>query len=146
MITYDFKYRTELQMLEDQGIFLPQLYIPESKTSFRYVFSDKPEKNHLPVYIQTPKRAINAADKNKLTAAGFSLSCFENEEKAIIKYNEYKSHSPNIKNTLGDSLSTGIIDKTDGLITTATENSHFELFEFSTCDLSKKFQIKKTLG
>lgn len=145
MINYDFKYLTELQKLEDQGVFLPQLHTPESKLAFRYVFSKKPEKNHLPVYIQKPQRAISAADKNKQTAAGYALSCFENEEKAFEKYNEYRSHSPKIMNTLGDALSTGIIDNTDGLITTANKDSHFELFEFSTCNLSEKFQIKRTL-
>ena len=68
------------------------------------------------------------------------------QKKAVAKYNEYKAHSPQIKNTLGDSLSNGIINNTDGLITTAnSESTHFDLYEFSACNLSQKFQIKRTL-
>ena len=146
MLEYDFKYRLELQNLIDKGAQMPQLHIPTSKTAYRYVFSDKPDKNHIPVYIQKPKRAISDADKNKLTTSGYALSCFENEDKAVAKYNEYKAHSPQIKKTLGDSLSNGILNESDGLITTANqESSHFDLYEFRECDLSLKLQIKRTL-
>ena len=146
MLEYDFKYRLELQNLIDKGVHMPKLHIPTSKTAYRYVFSDKPDKNHIPVYIQKPKRAISDADKNKLTTSGYALSCFENEDTAVAKYNEYKAHSPQIKKTLGDSLSNGILNESDGLITTANqESSHFDLYEFRECDLSLKFQIKRTL-
>lgn len=146
MLEYDFKYRSELQNLIDRGAQMPQLHIPTSMNAYRYVFSEKPEKNHIPVYVQKPKRAISNADKNKLTTSGYALSCFENEEKAIAKYSKFQAHSPQIKNTLGDSLSNGIIDTSDGLITTPNpESTHFDLYEFSTCDLSRKFQIKRSL-
>ena len=146
MIDYNFKYRSELQRLkEEQGISLPQLHFPESKLAFRYVFSDKPEKNHLPIYIQTPQRAISHADKSKLTTSGYALSCFENEDKAVTKYNEYRSHSPRIKNTLGDALSYGILNDSDGMITDANKDTHFDLYESASCTLTKTFQIKKSL-
>ena len=146
MIDYNFKYRSELQKFEEeQGVLLPQLHIPESKPAFRYVFSDKPEKNHLPAYIQTPKRAISNADKNKITTSGYALSCFEDEDKAVNRYDELKSHSPKIKNTIGDALSYGILTESDGLITDANENTHFDLYESASCTLSETFQIKKLL-
>lgn len=146
MLEHDFKYRSELQNLIGKGAQMPQLYVPTSKTAYRYVFCNKPGKNHIPAYIQKPKRAISDADKNKLITSGYALSCFEDEEKAVEKYNEYKAHSPQIKNTLGDSLSNGTLNESDGLITTANqESTHFDLYEFRECDLSLTFQIKRTL-
>lgn len=146
MIEYDFKYRSELQKLEEEkGISLPQLHIPKSKPAFRYVFSDKPEKNHIPAYIQKPQRIISDADRSKLSTSGYALSCFEDENKAVTRYNEYMSHSPRIKNTLGDALSYGNLNEPDGLITDANDDTHFDLYESASCTLSKTFQIKKTL-
>lgn len=146
MLEHDFKYRSELQNLIDKGAQMPHLHVPTSKTAYRYVFCNKPDKNHIPVYIQKPKRAISDADKNKLNTSGYALSCFEDEGKAIEKYNEFKAHSPQIKNTLGDSLSNGTINESDGLITTANqESTHFDLYEFKECDLSLTFQINRTL-
>lgn len=146
MIDYNFKYRSELQRLEEeQGISLPQLHIPESKLAFRYVFSDKPEKNHLPVYIQKPQRAISDADKSRLSTSGYALSCFEDEDKAVNRYDELRSHSPKIMNTLGDALSYGILSESEGLITDANDDTHFDLYESASCTLSETFQIKKSL-
>lgn len=146
MIDYDFKYRSELQKLEEeQGISLPQLHIPESKPAFRYVFSNKPEKNHLPTYIQTPKRAISDADKSRLSSSGYALSCFEDENKAVTRYDELRASSPKIMNTLGDALSYGVLTESDGLITNANDNTHFDLYESASCTLSETFQIKKSL-
>lgn len=146
MIEYQFKYRSDLQKLEEeQGILLPKLHAPNSKVAFRYVFSDKPEKNHLPTYIQKPQRAISAADKNRLSTSGYALSCFEDEYKAVSRYDELKSHSPKIKNTLGDTLSYGVLNESDGLITDANAITHFDLYESISCNLAETFQIKKSL-
>ena len=146
MINYNFKYRSELQKLEEEkGISLPQLYKLESKTAFRYVFKDKPNKNHLPVYIQTPRRAISAADIGRLTTSGYALSCFEDEVKAVTRYNELRASSPKIMNTLGDALSYGILTESDGLITDANNDTHFDLYESTSCTLSETFKIKKSL-
>lgn len=146
MIDYKFKYHSELRKLEEeQGISLPQLHFPESKPAFRYVFSSKPEKNHLPAYIQKPQRAISDADKRKLSTSGFALSCFEDEDKAVNRYDELKASNPKIMNTLGDALSYGILTESDGLITDANDDTHFDLYESASCTLSETFQIKKSL-
>ena len=146
VLEHNFKYRSELQDLIDKGAQMPQLHIPTSKTAYRYVFSDKSGKNHIPVYIQKPQRIISDADRNRLTTSGYALSCFEDEDKAVAMYNEYKAHSPQIKKTLGDSLSCGTINESDGLITIANQKStHFDLYEFSACNLSRTFQINRTL-
>jgi len=146
MIEYNFKYRSELLKLEEeQGISLPLLHIPESKQAFRYVFSKKPEKNHLPAYIQKPQRAISDADKSRLSTSGFALSCFEDEAKAVNRYDELKASYPKIRNTLGDALSFGVLNESDGLITDANDDTHFDLYESASCTLSETFQIKKSL-
>lgn len=146
MIDYNFKYRSELQKLEEElGVSLPQLHSPESKPAFRYVFREKPEKNHLPVYIQKPRRIISDADFHKLSTSGYALSCFEDEDKAVTRYEELRANSPKIKNAIGDALSYGILNESDGLITNANDITHFDLYESTSCALTETFKIKKSL-
>lgn len=48
----------------------------------------------------------------------------------------------NIRTEIGDCLSSRKIENNDGLVDdTMLSTSHFNLFEFDECDLSKKFEI-----
>lgn len=141
----DFKYRKEIEELINGGIQLPPLYPIDNKLAYRFVFSTNSEKNHIPVYKQNPRRVITAAENNKLTTSGFALSCFENEGKAIEKFNILKGSMRNIALAIGDSLSFGVLVNSDGLITNANAESHFDLYEYKDCDLSKKFTVKGAL-
>ena len=41
--------------------------------------------------------------------------------------------------SVGETLSTGVLDGNDGLITEEGKHTHFDLFEFESCNLSNKF-------
>lgn len=78
----DFKYKQHIDSLLSLGITLPELVVPNDKHSYRYIFKDIPEKNHIPQYIKKPKRVLTDLDKSTATTSGYALSCFEQEDKA----------------------------------------------------------------
>ncbi|KAA6325306.1 hypothetical protein EZS27_025471 [termite gut metagenome] len=140
-----FKYQTEIDKLIDKGIFLPNLFKPNNKLAYRYVFRNSHINNHKPAYIQKPRRFISEMDKKKATTSGYALSCFEEMSIAIQKFNDMKSIMRNICNSIGDSLCYGNLNTDDGLITKTNVNRHFDLYEFHQCDLEKKFKITQNL-
>lgn len=128
----DFKYKTEIDHLLSLGFTLPDLSEPKDKTAYRFIFKDIPEKNHIPPYIQKPRRALSY----KATISGYALSCFEDEDKAKKKFQLLASNFHNIKKTIGDSISVGTITRADGMISPANINTtHFDLYEFRECNL-----------
>jgi len=49
----------------------------------------------------------------------------------------------NIAKAIGDGISSGIVTNNDGDITYPANNGHFNLFEFTSCDLSKTFTLEE---
>ena len=140
-----FKYQSEIDVLINEGAKLPPLSEPQNKDAYRYVFREINPNNHKPVYIQNPQRIISDTDKKRINTSGYALSCFEQKDKAIQKYNALKANMRNIARTMGDALCNGTLNKEDGLITPANNESHFDLYEYCECDLSDKFKIIKIL-
>lgn len=140
-----FKYQPEIDALIDKGAKLPLLSNPQNKYAYRFVSSTENSKNHKPVYIQNPQRAISNIDKNKLDTSGYALSCFEQEDKAIQKFNELRTNMRNIALTMGNALCSGTLNEKDGLITNSNHETHFDLYEYHGCDLSITFKIIKIL-
>lgn len=93
----EFKYKTELDYLLSLGLTLPDLSEPKDKIAYRFIFKDIPEKNHIPVYIQKPRRALSDIEKSKATTSGYALSCFEEEDKAKERFQSLASNFRNIK-------------------------------------------------
>ena len=56
-----------------------------------------------------------------------------------ILFSEHSRHIPKFYKAVGETLSTGLIDGNDGLITEEGKHTHFDLFEFESCNLSNKF-------
>lgn len=140
-----FKYQSEIDILVYEGVKLPSLSAPKNKNAYRYVFSEENSNNHKPVYIQKPQRVISDTDKKRLSTSGYALSCFEQKDKAIQKYNALKANIRNIALTMGDALCNGILNEEDGLVTQANDDTHFDLYEYCDCDLSSKFKVIKVL-
>lgn len=137
----DFKYKQHIDNLLSLGIALPELVSPNGKLSYRYIFKDAPEKNHIPQYIKNPKRALTAIEKSTATTSGYALSCFEREDKAKSRFASLEANIQNIRKTIGDSLASGTISVSDGLISIAESGTtHFDLYEYCTCDLSTTFE------
>jgi|GEM_PF-633625 len=145
MKTTSLKYKTEIEQLILKGATLPGLNVIENKLAYRYVFKEPHNNNHKPIYIQNPKRIITDSDKSRIETSGYALSCFEDENQAVKKFEDLKINSKNIGLLIGDSLASGLLCIDDGLITKSNDKSHFDLYEFSECDLSSKFTVKKQL-
>lgn len=136
----DFKYKSHIEDLISSGINLPFLKEPEDTVGYRFIFKDNPEKNHIPQYINNPRRLLTAIEKKNASTSGYALSCFKKENKAQERFAALAANISQIKKTLGDSLSTGIIRNEDGKITIAEEQStHFDLYEYCECNLSNTF-------
>lgn len=142
MEKFFYKYQQQLEALEAVGFSMPNVVTPDNLSASRYVFSDSPERNHLPVCVSNPKRVLPGPIKT----SGYALSCFGDVTKAISRYNALKSTFKQIQQTLGDSLAEGVLSKDDGRVTPQdAATSHFDLYESKDCDLSKTFSITTEL-
>lgn len=137
-----FKYNTDIEKAINTGAVLPQLFAPNDKDAFRFVFSAYPERNHLPVCVSNPKRVLPQAVKT----SGYALSCFGIEEKAMQRFEALKRSFKLIATTIGDAIAYGQIANADGMITEEdTATSHFDFYEFENCTPSDIFTLKTVI-
>lgn len=137
----NFKFKEELSEIDSLGICCPpeELNKIENLITFRFTFSPpNEEKNHIVAGKKNPKRVLKTDGNKKCNL--FGLSCFKNDEKAILFFEELQKNIPMIKKSLGDNLSKGILIEEDGEITTEDVWTHFDLFEYEECDLSERFK------
>ncbi len=141
-----FKYQNQIDKVQEQGLCCPpdNLLVPNNHLSFRFVFEDaKHVKNHNPPGINNPKRILKEQDSKKCSLYG--LSCFSKEGGAKQFFNSITNSIPNVHKSIGDTLSTGYIQSDNGLMSEEDIETHFDLFEFEDCDLSKSFVPKEKL-
>lgn len=137
-----YKYQSYIDALLLEGCAMPELYMPDGKESYRFIFLNDETRNHLPVCIMNPKRQLPGSQK----LAGYSLSCFADGDKAEEKYRTLQRSFKLISTAIGDGLAKGNLCNEDGAITKENEQtSHFELFEYTTCNLNKTFTLEKKL-
>ncbi len=135
-----FKYRNEIQQIRESGVCCPpnELTAPNNLRAFRFVFEDSNNvRNHKPPGANNPKRILTEKEQKKCSL--FGLSCFKGQEGAKQFFYKLSKHNPKFYKAVGETLSTGVLNDDDGLITEEDENTHFDLFEFESCDLSAKF-------
>ena len=142
----NFKYQSGIDELIKEGYALPSLHVPHNKFACRYVFDYEHFNNHKPVFIQKPARIQSSRDIDNLTTSGYALSCFEKEESAVQQFKDLQNNNKNIYKSIGNALCIGILEEKDGLITDPNRaTTHFDLYEFSECDLGSKFTIRQKL-
>ena len=78
----EFKYQVHIDELVNRGLDMPKLHQPYCLEAFRYVFSDDIQRNHKPVLILNPSRRL----PDDLMFSGYALSCYDDEDKAVIRY------------------------------------------------------------
>ena len=123
----DFKYSKELKEAEKRGAVLPSLSVPNDTNAYRFVFSNNIPNSYIPVYLMSPKRATTAAEKNKLKTSGYALSLFNTEDNAQKEYAKLCATHRNIKLTIGDTVSYGVLTSKDGMISKInSSNGHLE--------------------
>lgn len=140
-----FKYQKVIDELIALGCQLPELYTPNNIKACRFAFSDPMHQNHIPQYITNPKRMLQDLAKGKATTSLLSLSCFDNSTKAELFYGNLQKAFKNISNSIGDSISEGILTNEDGMKTISANNGHFDFYEYEGCDLNSSFEITKHL-
>ncbi len=141
-----FKYQSQMEELNELGLCCPpeNLFVPDKIVYYRFVFDDiNHKKNHKPPGINNPKRLLKEQDSKKCSLYG--LSCFSKEIGAKSFYVNITNSIPNIHKSIGNTLSIGHIQSVDGLITEEDSKTHFDLFEYESCDLNKSFSPKEKL-
>ena len=135
-----FKYHNQIQQIRESGVCCPpnELNTPNNLRAFRFVFEDSNNiRNHKPPGANNPKRILTEKEQKKCSLYG--LSCFTRQDGAKQFFSELSKQSPNFYKAVGETLSTGVLDGNDGLITEEGKHTHFDLFEFESCNLSNKF-------
>ena len=145
ILVMTFKYQVEIERFVSQGAELPALHAITDKESFRYVFADSTQQNHIPPHKLHPNRLEQQIKKGKVDLSGFALSNLETEIQAMAFYQYLHKTCKNVRKQIGDSLSFGVLTKTDGQITDTDVNGHFDLYESDVCDLNQTFKIVKPL-
>lgn len=140
-----FKYQKQIDELLALGCQLPTLYAPGNMPACRFAFSDTTRQNHVPQYMQKPKRMLLDVTRGKATTSLLALSCFTTPEKAELFFSNLQKAFRNISNAVGDSLSEGVLSNEDGMKTATAGNGHFDFYEYEGCDLNNSFQITKQL-
>ncbi len=137
-----FKYQKQMEGLLKEGLKMPELHSPCGMEAYRYVFSNGDNRNHKPVLVLNPTRSL----PDELKFSGYALSCFDNEDKAVSRYRKLCKTRKKISLVLGDALSFGHLNDTDGMISNVDlDTRHFDFYEFENCDLSNTFSIKRIL-
>ena len=140
-----FKYQKQIDELLAKGCQLPELFAPNNMPACRFAFSKEEHQNHIPQYMSNPKRMLQAINEGKANTSLLALSCFTNTDKAEAFYTNLRKAFKNVSTSIGDSLSEGKLTNEDGLRTNASNNGHFDFYEYESCDLSKTFLITKHL-
>jgi hypothetical protein len=144
-INMPFKYAAELLVIDPTALNCPpmaELSPIATKPAFRFVFADAAHpNNHMPIARNTPQRAINQPNNCEL----WSLSCFEDMNQAIDKYKLLQQKFQNIRKTVGDHLCGGALTVVDGMTGPHGSHTHYELFEYDTCNLSTTLHIIQAL-
>jgi hypothetical protein len=138
----NFKYKNQINELLKAGYELPALHKPEGIDAYRFASQQNEENNHKPVSVQNPARIL----PDYLKTSGYALSCFNEEEKAVNRYNALKHSFKQIRMTMGDALYGGKLSNEDGLITDVDRlTGHYDLYEYEECDLNKTLTFKRAL-
>lgn len=130
-----YKYGIEINKLDNCP---PADTQERNGEGYRFVFDEiGDERNFLPVLVLNPKRQITQTQE----CSGYALSFFDTLENARRKYESLLRSHRNIGKTLGTYIASGWISNADGFVSPTNAGGHFNLFEFSGCDLSATFQI-----
>jgi hypothetical protein len=140
-----FKYQKQIDDLLANGCQLPELFAPNDLQACRFAFSEEGHQNHVPQYMSNPKRMLQDINNGKANTSLLALSCFTTSEKAETFYTNLRKAFKNVFTSIGDSLSEGKLTNEDGLKTSASNNGHFDFYEYESCDLNKTFEITKHL-
>ena len=128
-----WKYAAELAALMNCP---PQSVTAITKTAYRFVHENITDpRNFLPVALIPGARLPGSAP----CCTEYSLSFFENQEKAIERLRQLHGQQPLFHKRSGGCIATVAIDAGDGEATIASKKwTHFDLFEYAEAEMSGK--------
>ncbi|MCR4958515.1 MAG: hypothetical protein K6B13_07935 [Prevotella sp.] len=141
-----FKYQQLLDGLLANGCRLPELFLPNDMNACRFAFTASNQPSHIPQYVSNPRRMLQDIGRNAATTSLLALSCFTTIEKAEAFYTNLRKAFRNAAVSIGDSLAQGILTNDDGMMTTPSNNGHFDFYEYEGCDLNNTFHVTKKLA
>lgn len=137
-----FKYQTHINALLEEGLNMPILFKPINQPAFRFVFGTPNKNNNIPVLIQNPHRKL----PNNVRLSGYALSCFDNKTHAENRYRSLCKSFKKAPLIIGDTLSSGLLQPSDGMITKIESSSgHYDLYESEECNLNETLTKIETL-
>jgi hypothetical protein len=105
---------------------------------YHYIFEDIQDKNNfLPHSMRKPEDFVILQDSKKCSWIG--LSCYADYEKAVENWNHWnKIKKGKFAKQVGNFLSKLKLDINDGTTSIKESNSHFNFYEYQSCELHKK--------
>lgn len=152
---YEYRYQKEIdEIIKATGNDYPPRYNIDKNNVYRFVHKDinhpNKENDIKGVYDIKPSRYLTKDDKikGKSNPTGWSLSMYEDLEKATHKLIDLTIDKPDLLDNLGDSIAEVSLTNEDGDSTEANQESHFEFFDFKKCNIKDIIYngiIRKTL-
>ncbi len=118
-------YKPDLSQFKEQSGRIAAIWAFEPITN---------PKNFLPKYVRNEK-----AQQDSFT--GWCLSAFVDVDKAKSRFEEVTKGKTNLHKKLGTHVSTGKLEKEDGVSDTENDKGHFNHIEYEGIILSNKFEI-----
>lgn len=106
---------------------------------YRWTFEDINDiRNFEPIYINDPKRRQD-------NCLGFALSFFTTKVAGISRLKELTLNREKLFKKLGTHISSGTLEKDDGIAGEPDEIKHFDFFTYKNVELNDKFTIIESI-
>ena len=129
-----FKYREKIEALPD----CPASECREdAREGFRFVFRGRMAESFAPV--GSPTSAFKWGDRER--CGGWALSFFSSVENAEASFRKMQRNSSNIHKKIGDSVASGNLQHSDGVMSAPEADGHFDLHEYEGTNLVPRFAV-----
>lgn len=138
-----FKYEDQVSSLN--CCCPPTELCSPSLKAYRFVNEDLNHKNnYLPPLLINPTR-INEHCSDEKICSGYALSFYTDLSKAERQLKKYLERKRSLAKTLGSSIGSIELNRSDGLMGSVDKKKHFDLFEFKSVILQGRFTIERTI-
>ncbi len=132
----DLKYQNEVAKFDCDLTKFKEIELE----SFRWTFEDINDiRNFEPIYINDSKRKQD-------NCLGFALSFFTKKDAGIKRLKELTSNREKLFKKLGTHISSGTLEKVDGIAGEPDEIKHFDFFVYQNVELKHKFTVLESIA
>ena len=132
----DLKYQNEVVKFECDLTKFKEIELE----SYRWTFEDINDiRNFEPIYINDLKRKQD-------NCLGFALSFFTKKEAGIKRLKELTSNREKLFKKLGTHISSGTLEKFDGIAGEPDYINHFDFFVYQNVELKHKFTVSESIA